>query len=111
VTSSAVVVLEMVAGVLIFFSSTIYILRTTRRTTRTTQRTNPTTRGRGGRTAAGPRRTTRPRVPRRFADGEIFLQPEPDTPRIHTLPNTSEPEPGCNGYAPDIGERPKSRDE
>jgi hypothetical protein len=57
-----------------------------RRTTRTTQRSNPTTRGRGG-------RTTRPRAPTRFADGEIFPQPEPDSPRIHTLPNTPEPEP------------------
>jgi hypothetical protein len=61
-----------------------------RRTTRTTQRSNPTTRGRG---RGGLRRTTRPKAPTRFADGEIFPQPEPDSPRIHTLPNTPEPEP------------------
>jgi hypothetical protein len=59
---------------------------------RNTRTTNATTRGRGGRKAAAPRRTTRPRVPTRFADGEIFPQPEPDTPRIRTVSNTPEVE-------------------
>jgi hypothetical protein len=63
-----------------------------RRNTRNTRATNAT-RGRGGRNAAGPRRTTRPRVPTRFADGEIFPQPEPDgTPRVRTVSNTPEPD-------------------
>jgi hypothetical protein len=57
---------------------------------RNSRTTNATTRGRGGRKAAVPRRTTRPRVPTRFADGEIFPQPEPDTPRVRTVSNTPE---------------------
>jgi hypothetical protein len=59
-----------------------------RRNTRT--RATNATRGRGGRNAAGPRRSTRPRAPTRFADGEIFPQPEPGTPRVRTVSNTPE---------------------